>query len=1416
MNYRTLLFITVISIIFSISLPALKLTEVKKYNPGPQIQVSWQDSVIANNDLIPDSSNSTHFGTVYLTAGNINTRFSIKNNGSDTLFLDGDPIVKFEGPHASDFNYSTVFDERRVVPPGTGSSFYVAFDPVGVGERIAYVVIENNDPDNNPYTFAIGGNSIKPFEDSTGIFVGLSSQIQAVGSDGSYVGSASTDWGDFDNDGDLDLALCGYANTSPHNKTKVYKNLGNNQFFDIESELIQVGRGNVEWIDYDNDNDLDLIVTGSGSHNNEFGQNAIIYENIGNDEFNEAVVLEGASFSNTSWGDFDNDGDLDLIITSNSFGNFSSLYRNDNNNTFTKLNQEYLPSSTIYSDWIDIDNDMDLDLMVSKYLGGNDYSTKLYINQGNEQFIDSGIRFPELAGNFYNFGDFDNDGDLDLLGLKKNSDTTLFRSPFIYKNLGENTFSVSEFNLEGYFYDPFELGDFNNDGDLDILSFGNSLNFNRVCNIIKNDGNGSFSIFSNLMGLSSASASFGDYDSDGDLDLITAGDYDNRPWQFIQSSMQISQVYENRIQIKNTPPKSPTNLKSELTSNTVILSWDKATDNETNQNSLTYNIYLGSEPGATDVVSPMADIQSGKRKVVKFGNAILNTSWQIKNLEYGKTYYWSVQSIDNSFEGSKFAEEQSFYLDFPPKIIDLILPIDDDTLDNYNLQFKWTKLHAYYGDTLNYNININSNVNDTTIAINNDSQYYFNGINWLIPGIEYQWYISTKYNNEEIVSADTFKFVKRKLDTGFLADSMLVFITNTKDSISYYDNNNNLLMKILWEDGVIENEIDTIKIGIKSETVLPVNKGSRNYALSKTFLIEPGNKDIINFANFFRVRLYSHSDLFELSEVYTNIEAMKIIDEQSTFFNESIFIINEEENWVEFSPYRISKGGQYFIAANRILFGNIYNDTYKPIISGIVLVPKNKTATLNAGINWISDAYSEITINGKLICKGNENNPVNLDNTRIYVRGDSNSAINKTEKLNCNWLIGDLVSINNALASIDNSQLGYISVWDNSEVKFLNSRIRESFIYNSSILFKNCTFDSSGYVSSWKSIVKVLESEFRYIDYSSTHDSSYVYFERNRINIDAPSRQYTRNSFLNYFNNRIIKAGDPDNYYDKNGLEFNSNNYVIIRNNIIKGFHNGILVGDNNEVIIVNNTFADNSSGIAVENEKDTLSIANNIFYNQRVAMNFDLSYYDSTHLAYINNNLWKEHDPEYEYSFIKNRNNSTVVVDDSSSIYADPLFINENDYNLENNSPAIDQGISVIKSFNKEFSVLDTLIVVEDEILIDDFIGANPDIGAKESGIVTRNNELKLVPKIYTLHQNYPNPFNPSTIITYSIPNDGKVKLELFNILGQKISTLINEHKFSGTYELNFNASNLPSGIYIYRIQVNNFIKSRKMMLIK
>ncbi len=103
-----------------------------------------------------------------------------------------------------------------------------------------------------------------------------------------------------------------------------------------------------------------------------------------------------------------------------------------------------------------------------------------------------------------------------------------------------------------------------------------------------------------------------------------------------------------------------------------------------------------------------------------------------------------------------------------------------------------------------------------------------------------------------------------------------------------------------------------------------------------------------------------------------------------------------------------------------------------------------------------------------------------------------------------------------------------------------------------------------------------------------------------------------------------------------------------------------------------------------------------------------------------------------------------------------------------------------------------------------------------EKSKLNIRNFKGSSIPLEYSLEQNYPNPFNPTTTIRYQIPKDGLVTLKVYDILGAEVSTLINEEMVAGKYEVNFDAGALASGVYIYRLNVNDFVNVKKMVLVK
>ena len=100
-----------------------------------------------------------------------------------------------------------------------------------------------------------------------------------------------------------------------------------------------------------------------------------------------------------------------------------------------------------------------------------------------------------------------------------------------------------------------------------------------------------------------------------------------------------------------------------------------------------------------------------------------------------------------------------------------------------------------------------------------------------------------------------------------------------------------------------------------------------------------------------------------------------------------------------------------------------------------------------------------------------------------------------------------------------------------------------------------------------------------------------------------------------------------------------------------------------------------------------------------------------------------------------------------------------------------------------------------------------NPSVGVEDG---------KVIATTYKLSQNYPNPFNPTTTINFSLSKAGFVNVTIYNVLGEFVKTLVNENKNAGSYDVNFNAANLTSGVYFYTIRTNDFVQTKKMILMK
>jgi hypothetical protein len=304
------------------------------------------------------------------------------------------------------------------------------------------------------------------------------------------VQNSSAAWGDFNSDGLMDVVITGVS--AQGYVTKLYKNTGNNQFVEVTTNLPNVAFGDVKWGDFDNDNDLDLLITGMFRTGTNVGIISRLYQNNGgNDALNEYVFKNvGAPFPgvfNGSFavGDYDNDGDLDVLLVG--------------------VESDSTPVTALFQN------------VINENIGG-------------EIFIRENTTLPNVKNGSVAFGDFDNDGDLDI-AMTGEQENGAYLSD-VFRNDG-NVFDGASGDV-GWIFSPIfsgmvpvtngsiAWGDYDSDGDLDLALAG-SDGFNAVTKIYNNSGSLFDDTFSQLPQVMASSVSWGNVDGTATLGLLITG-----------------------------------------------------------------------------------------------------------------------------------------------------------------------------------------------------------------------------------------------------------------------------------------------------------------------------------------------------------------------------------------------------------------------------------------------------------------------------------------------------------------------------------------------------------------------------------------------------------------------------------------------------------------------------------------------------------------------------------------------------------------------------------------------------------------------------------------------------------------------------------------------------------------------------
>lgn len=447
------------------------------------------------------------------------------------------------------------------------------------------------------------------------------------------------------------------------------------------------GTWTAAWGDFDNDGRLDLLVAGAGGPQNSLVVPHLLH-NDGGGGFSEVAVGFGQTAHSAVWGDFDNDGFLDILEADNSF---ARVWHNNQNGTFSNLNLSLGGRESAVPALQDYDNDGRLDVL----LGGI-----LYRNLGGNRFTNINAGLPAVDYSAPAWGDFDNDGFADVLmcGLMNGASAFL-----LYRNLGTGLFA----NVNGGFVTNIYRGagswlDFDADGQMDFILSGQTGTGVPTTILYRNNGNATFTpVTSDLPPTTYASVVVGDCDNDGQPDIFLSGfdgtnnggklfrgapsgmftevvspfptnqppggawgDYDGDGRLDLALGVETPAnpmavgLFKNDVEAANTPPVPPTLLGASGGVSNVTFRWTSGSDAETPGNTLTYALRVGRSPGLGDVMAPDAGT-NGVRRVARTGNTGTRATYTLTRVPLGR-YYWAVQTVDSAFTGSTFTPEQVF------------------------------------------------------------------------------------------------------------------------------------------------------------------------------------------------------------------------------------------------------------------------------------------------------------------------------------------------------------------------------------------------------------------------------------------------------------------------------------------------------------------------------------------------------------------------------------------------------------------------------------------------------------------------------------------------------------------------------------------------------------------------------------
>jgi len=1279
------------------------------------------------------------------------------------------------------------------------------------------------------------------------------------------VGGLSWDdaaWGDFNADGRMDFAEAGngflyvfYNNGEGFSKITIF-----DEFYSSNPK--------VAWGDYDNDGYLDLAFAADGV--------LTIYKAVNEEgwSFTENAYFElPLSSPEAVWVDYDLDGDLDLFVTGEVGGGPRKkmaatstptqawFLRNDGLGNFTEVTSNLPLLNDPSVNFGDLNQDGYPDLLLtgstSSYYEGR--FSGVFFGNGTTQFNQVDLAMPQAYRGEGAIGDFNGDGYPDFIYTGATGEGG--RETGYFQADGEGGFIQVSTELTPLARASLDAADYDNDGDLDLVFSGRPGSSEGLTYLALNDGEGNFTeVDAGLPQLHSSTVAWGDLNGDGNLDLLLGGeDYDNESNEFYV-------LHNNSTGSNNSPGEPISGFSSTVTENSVLLEWGIGADNETPGSALTYNLRVGTTSGGSEILKPaigeqfMEEFAAAKAQangpsyfyslLPEAGNAGQNQFAKLNRLAPG-TYYWSAQSVDNSYNLSDFSTEQTF------EVVTPLAPLAPTGL---------TFTTAGDSLTLSWNPNSEPNIDhyrvfsasevDTVLVgetIADETSFVVHG---LVQG-EYVTLFVTAVSSDELESEFSVGILAGlKL---FATQSIYQFGYSYRNNFAIGDFNGDGLNDLLnYDDNPSLNLY--LNQGVDAETGdLIFDEGnsvgypeSYNGSVEAADFNNDGRLDVA-VANENGISFYSNEGPGEVGIIFNETYSYSVLPN-------NLSLVWADVNNDGDQDLVVSRNDSGYV----FILHNMLNDSASevPFEYESIQVPGTTEGSLDVA-DFDRDGDQDILITGFASDGSDWETRLNA----IYVNNGPDSA----------WTVQSQEFLGSFKGQGSWGDFNVDGYPDFISIGSIGSGGREVHLYENKqdSTFTEVTTSFTGLAASsavWGDLNKDGYPDLVIAGVSGSLDNGdsrtmEVWFNNAGEGFTQAPEYFEGMTFGGIILSDVDGDNDLDivtlgsrDYFGGGGgeaLTYNQGTNFQIHFNRIAGSSVApdapvsVSVADivNNSVTLSWSAGSDENTPVAgltynvrLYNsilEKEFVSTLSNELSGERMIAAPGNA---GSNLGFTINNL-PDGDYEWYVQTINNELNGSAWIAGTpfSVTYTVPVELAEfrssqkaDVVNLfwstrsETNNYGFEVQKSEVNAGTKEWKTVGFVkgsgtTVETQSYQFSEKIGKTAvsyrlrqlDLDGKESYSQILVVEPQL-PTVFAMEQNYPNPFNPVTNIPISIPVAGQVSMKVFDILGREVATLLNEKREAGFYTVQFDGAKLSSGVYFVRLESAGKAAIKKLTLLK